>query len=48
MNDITEPLYDEGESIRPSVPPKQALSTVLSQLKDEFHHLQLYIHLRSD
>jgi hypothetical protein len=42
MNDITEPLYDEGESFRPSVPPKAALSSVLSQLKDEFHHLQLY------
>lgn len=42
MNDNTEPLYEEGESIRPSVPPKQALSSVLDQLKDEFHHLQLY------
>lgn len=44
LNDMTEPMYEEGESIRPSVPPKQALSTVLSQLKDEFHHLQLYSH----
>jgi len=43
-DDFTEPLYEEGESIRPSVPPKQALSSVLSQLKDEFHHLQLYFH----
>jgi Centrosome microtubule-binding domain of Cep57 len=43
LNDLTGPLYEEGESIRPSVPPKQALSTVLSQLKDEFHHLQLYV-----
>jgi hypothetical protein len=41
LNDLTEPLYEEGESIRPSVPPKQALSSVLDQLKDEFHHLQL-------
>ena len=42
LNDLTEPLYEEGESIRPSVPPKQALSSVLDQLKDEFHHLQMY------
>lgn len=42
LNDFTEPIYEEGESIRPSVPPKQALSTVLSQLNDEFHHLKLY------
>ena len=43
INDNTEPIeYDEGESIRPSVPPGKALSTVLSQLKDEFHHLQLH------
>jgi hypothetical protein len=42
VNDYTAPLYEEGESIRPSVPPKQAISTVLSQLKDEFHHLKLY------
>lgn len=42
LNDLAEPLYEEGVSIRPSVPPKQALSSVLDQLKDEFHHLQLY------
>jgi hypothetical protein len=41
LNDTIEPLYEEGESIRPSVHPKQALSSVLDQLKDEFHHLQL-------
>jgi len=42
LNDVTERLYEEGVSIRPSVPPKQALSSVLDQLKDEFHHLQMY------
>lgn len=42
INDITLPLFEEGESIRPSVPPKEALSSVMDQLKDEFHHLQLY------
>jgi hypothetical protein len=43
MNDSTEPLYEEGESIRPSVPPRKALSSVLEQLKDEFQHLQMYV-----
>jgi Centrosome microtubule-binding domain of Cep57 len=47
VNDYTAPLYEEGESIRPSVPPKQAISTVLSQLKDEFHHLKLYLRLNN-
>jgi len=41
LNDITEQIYEEGESIRPSVPPKKALSSVLEQLLDEFHHLRL-------
>ena len=42
MNDVTESVYEESESIRPSVPPTHALASVLEQLKDEFHHLQMY------
>ena len=42
MNDVTDSVYEEGESIRPSVPPTHALFSVLEQLKDEFRHLQMY------